>query len=131
MRLSMTILFFALMGISGVAITTQPIKLTGTFSDMKYTQDAGDVVGHELRIVFTRVGYEGAYQVSEGEPSELMLVKITFEGKDRVNFSVSTGAYAGSFSGTISAKGISGVFKYTTGAEERLDLPRRPSYWGA
>lgn len=128
MRLSIGVALWVLATITGICCAAQPIKFTGTFSDMKYSQEAGDVVGHELRIVFTNAGYEGAYQVAEGEPSRLILVTIQFNG-NQVRFSVLSGQYAGSFIGVIGPKGISGTFAYKSGATEKINLPRSKSYW--
>lgn len=128
MRLSTTLMLFSLVAVSGVAYAAQSVRFTGTFSDMHYSQESGDLIGHELSIVFTNAGYEGTYQVAEGEPSKLMLVEIVFHG-DRISFSVPTGTYAGSFTGIIKLKGIAGTFTYKSGAKEKVDLPRRKSYW--
>lgn len=128
MRLSATLSLLALVALCNTAYPAAPVKLTGTFSDLRYSREAGDLLGHELQIVVTNAGYEGAYQVSEGEPSKLMLVEIKFQG-DRISFTVPTGIYAGSFAGVIDAKGITGTFTYKSGATEKINLPRRKSYW--
>ena len=128
MRLSVITVLLALVGIAGVASAAPPIKHTGTFSDMAFNRDAGDVTGHELHIAFTSAGYEGVFQVAEGAPSELMLVKVVFEG-NKLSFTVPAGSYAGSFSGLVGADGITGVLTHQNGVGEKIDLPRRKSYW--
>lgn len=128
MRLPGTLILLALIAASYATYAAHPVKLTGTFSDMQYSQESGDLIGHELHIVFTNAGYEGTYQIAEGEPSKLMLVNIRFSG-DQISFSVLTGRYAGSFVGNINSKGVTGVFTYKSGATEKIDLPRRNSYW--
>ena len=128
MRLSATLILFVLVAVCNAAYATQPVKLTGTFTDMRYSKESGDLIGHELHIVFTSAGYEGTYQIAEGEPSKLMLVDIKFQG-NRISFSVSAGIYSGSFVGVIDSKGISGTFTYKSGATEKIDLLRGKSYW--
>jgi hypothetical protein len=128
MRLRLGLIILLFIGMCTMVYAAQPTKFTGTYSDFEYVSDAGDVIGHELRIVYTSTGYEGAYQVSEGEPSQLMLVKINFTG-NKISFSVSSGVYTGSFSGVVNEEGITGIFKYASGAQEKISLPRRRSYW--
>ena len=128
MRLPVIVILLALVGVASVASAAPSIKHTGTFSDMAFNQDAGDVTGHELRIAFTSAGYEGVFQVAEGAPSELMLVKVVFDG-NKLSFTLPAGSYAGSFSGIVDANGISGVLTHASGAQEKVVLPRRKSYW--
>ena len=128
MRMQVIAAFVALLLTNGVVHSQPAVKLTGTFSDMRFSKEGGDVVGHELRIVFTRAGYQGTYQVAEGSPSDLMLVSVTFKG-NTITFSSPSGDYVGSFIGVIDSGGITGTFKYSSGAEEKLKLDRRKGYW--
>src|SRR2546425_3338582 len=63
------------------------LKYTGTFSNLEYNQEGGDLLGMEIKIVPTKKGYQGALQIAEGGPSELMVVDVFFE-KDNVKFEI-------------------------------------------
>ena len=128
-RLSLILMLLSTLTVVTQVCADPKVKLTGTFTDMSYNQEGGDVVGHELRIVVTTAGYEGIYQVAEGEPSELMVVNIAFEKNNKISFLIPSGTYAGSFTGAISDKGITGVFNHRGGAAEHINLPRHTSYW--
>src|ERR1700730_17937460 len=60
-------------------------RLTGTYSDMYYNVQGGDVLGTEIRIVNTRKGFQGVIQFSEGAPEELVVVDIQIKN-DAVSF---------------------------------------------
>jgi hypothetical protein len=68
---------------------------------MYYNAEGGDVLGDEIRIVYTRSGYQGVVQFAEGEPEELVIVRVDGLGT-RVSFSVpDSSPYAGQFTGSI------------------------------
>ena len=50
------------------------IWLPGTFSNLRSNTEAGDLRGVELKIVATLNGHQGALQIAEGSPSEIMVV---------------------------------------------------------
>lgn len=108
----------------------------GTFSNMYFHQEAGDLLGEEIKIV---IGEErtdddapliGIFQQAMGAPLNPVLVDVRC-GKDGVEFALPDDEYgAGSvFRGTITKKGIHGVFTHAKGARDEVDLPRRASYW--
>lgn len=104
-------------------------KYTGTFSSLRYNPESGDLGGVEIRIVYTKLGYQAAIQFSEGAPTELIVVKASFSGTS-ISFEIpETNDYAGSFSGTIDNKSLKGTFRFKTGGEWKVNLPRKPSYW--
>jgi len=121
-----------LLGLLLVSITIaspNTIKYTGTFSSLEYHKEGGDLLGVELRIVWTRAGYQGVLQISEGEPDELIIVHPVFED-NKVSFKFDKpGAYRGVFKGTINQKGIIGVLKFDTGGISKIELERKRSYW--
>src|SRR6266852_6036725 len=51
-------------------------RLTGTYSEMYYNAQGGDVLCTEIRIANTRKGFQGVIQFSEGTPEELIVVDI-------------------------------------------------------
>jgi hypothetical protein len=103
---------------------------TGTFSSLFYHKEAGDLLGFEIRIVFTRNGYQGTFQAAEGGPDELILIKgITIED-NKIKFLIpGPSIYEGEFSGHITNKGIKGTLILRNGNKIILDLKRQQSYW--
>src|SRR5882762_4247453 len=87
-------------------------RLTGTYSDMYYNAQGGDVLGTEIRIINTRKGFQGVIQFSEGAPEELVVVDIQIKN-DAVSFVVpELSPYAGEFAGNIRAGVLKGEFRY-------------------
>ncbi len=105
-------------------------RVTGTYTNMYYNKEGGDVLGEELKIVVTQGGrYQGALQFAEGEPQDLIVVDIELKG-DTVSFSVpDTDSYAGRFSGTIANGILRGQFKFKRGGIENVTLKKGKSYW--
>src|SRR5580698_1737 len=63
-------------------------RITGTYTNMYYNKEGGDVLGEELKIVVKQGGgYQGALQFAEGEPQNLIVVEIKVVGS-KINFSV-------------------------------------------
>jgi len=73
---------------AGVAAQSpKPAKITGTYTNMYFNREGGDLLGEELKIVRTRKGYQGALQVAEGGPGELIVVDIKLTG-NKIEFAV-------------------------------------------
>lgn len=104
-------------------------RLTGTYSDMYYNAEGGDVLGTEIKIVNTRKGLQGAIQFSEGTPEELVIVDVQL--KDGVvSFAVpESSPYAGEFTGTISNGILKGEFHFKSGGSNKVELKKGKSYW--
>ena len=129
--------FLALaLGASGVVISggtsaqSKP-RVTGTFSNLVYTAEGGDLLGVEIKIVPTRRGFQGALQIAEGGPSEIMVVDVRVQG-EQLEFTIpeSYRPYGGgSFKGKVNANGIVGRFVFNGNAQEEARLVRRPGYW--
>jgi hypothetical protein len=125
--------FLLLLGVAipPVPAAEQKIKYTGTFTSLEYHREGGDLVGEEIKIVLARKGHQGALQIAEGESGELMLVDIIVK-KDRMSFEIPA-AYplygGGTFEGRIDAKGIRGVLRFKSGAENAVRWIRGRSYW--
>jgi hypothetical protein len=107
------------------------VKYAGTFSNLEYNQEGGDLLGMEIKIVPTKKGYQGALQIAEGGPSELMVVDVSFE-KDNVKFEIPK-AYSvyggGVFEGKIDSKGIKGTLRFKETEGEKEILTRGRGYW--
>ncbi|MGO4702725.1 hypothetical protein [Dyella sp. 2RAB6] len=101
-------------------------KVTGIYSDMRYSQESGDVIGQEVFIVFSRAGYFAVLQSSEGEPSPPVVVPVKVAGSS-VTFTVPVEMdLRGTFKGSISGDHLVGIF---SGSGQAVDLERRSSYW--
>ena len=130
-KASLFVMCLLLSGLPEVFGKDREINYTGTFSNLEYNQEGGDVLGIEVKIVPTRKGYQGALQIAEGGPSELMVVDVFFE-RDRIKFQI-PGSYksygGGVFEGAIDAHGIKGRLSFKGGAGDDETLIRRHSYW--
>jgi hypothetical protein len=106
--------------------TSPANKVTGVYSSMSYNKEAGDIIGVEVFVVYSRDGYRVIYQSSEGEPIAPIVVPAKIQG-DSISFSVPPDVDSrGSFVGKIEAAQMIGVF---SGSGEVMTLKRRPSYW--
>ena len=121
--------------------TAEQIDIRGTFSNLRYSRQGGDLLGAEIKIVpITRShdptrayerAFQGALQIAEGAPSEIMIVDVRIEG-DKVSF-VIPDSYAryggGKFEGRLDAQAIRGRFTIggIVGDEQRLRRGR--GYW--
>lgn len=107
----------------------------GTFSSLSFNKEGGDLLGVELKIVPARRGsasvIQGALQISDGEPSEIMVVDIAIEGS-RIRFAIPSSypLYGGrTFEGTIDRAEIKGRFGIKGGMSKEQRLRRGKSYW--
>lgn len=115
--------------LTSLSFCMERIKYTGTFSSLKYHSESGDLLGVELRIAYTKSGYQATVQIAEGVPEVLILVPVFFD-KQKVRFEIpDPSSYAGGFEGRIDTYGISGVLKFKSGGQMELRLPRKNSYW--
>jgi hypothetical protein len=106
-------------------------KLTGTFTDLSYHAEGGDVLGTEIRIVAGRHGLQATIQEAEGSPSDLVLVpKVVATVDGRIRFDVPVNELdIRHFEGVITPAQITGVWTLTDGTTERVVLKRGRSYW--
>ena len=121
-----------LLAVATSADAKSGIWLPGTFSNLRVNTEAGELRGVELKIVPTRNGHQGALQIAEGGPSEIMVVDVAVRKHNAIRFNIPA-SYpfygGGTFEGTLDSKGITGRFTYVgvTGDVERLVRGR--SYW--
>jgi hypothetical protein len=105
------------------------VKITGTFSNIHFVKEAGDVLGYEIKIVYAGDAYQGALQFAEGAPTELVIVKIHKDG-NRISFSIpEDNPNAGQFQGSVSTESLQGEFLFKSGGVEKVTLRRGKSYW--
>jgi hypothetical protein len=122
----------------------EALPLTGTYSDLRFNEEAGDLLGTEIRIVVAKDGYAATLQFGEGGASDLIVVPIHFDFEiapvgesirpttpesEGVQFTIPSGEYTGKFKGKVTRKYLQGTFEFTAGGKEQIKLPRKKSYW--
>ena len=101
----------------------------GTFSNLQYVNETGDVIGLEITIVPQYLTAYAIFQCAEGSPSPPVFVPVTIKG-NRVSLTVSRGdtGCEGIYSGVVTARGLTLDQQQVGPATDRF-LPRRASYW--
>ena len=107
---------------------SERIKYTGTFTNLRYIPDTGDISGQELHIMYTTNGYQGVFQIAEGAPEPLMLVTIRYQ-RNQLYFEFGKDKNHGQFDGKILRTGIKGTLKYDQGGNEEIYMKRAAGYW--
>jgi len=100
------------------------------FSDMHFVEEAGDVLGMEVFIVYSTDGLSGRhyalFQIAEGAPSPPVLVPVTVAA-DRIEFVVPDLLETyGRFRGRVTPQALVGRFEKW---DHDVVLPRGGSYW--
>jgi hypothetical protein len=113
---------------AATAPAKRPASPTGTFSSMYYNEEGGDLIGTEIRIVYTRKGFQGTIQDAEGEPDELILFAATIDGDNHFTISYPSPKTGDPvrISGRVTEAGLETKTKWWTGGNL---LKRAPSYW--
>ena len=101
-------------------------RITGTFTNAFWHEEAGDLLGIELRIVLAK-GYvfQGTLQWFEGGPVDLRLVNVVVEDNHIILEDIGNPGVS-IFEGAVERDGIRGYFK---GFSEEQFLRREPGYW--
>jgi hypothetical protein len=105
------------------------VRVTGTFSNLRYNSEGGDLLGLEVLIILApgdHLGYVALVQLAEGGAPYSALVPVKVTGA-HIEFALpKDGPYHGlEFSGTISAKELTGTWS----SGNREVLKRGKSYW--
>ncbi len=81
------------------------LQITGIYSNMRYVERAGDVVGMEIFIVGGVDSYYATVQIAEGAPNPPVVVKVEVRGSS-IEFILpdSPGMNLGKFTGRVSAR---------------------------
>jgi hypothetical protein len=101
------------------------VRLTGIYSDLRYIDEAGDLLGYEVMIVASHDGLVAVVQVSEGYPARPEVVPLKVKGAE-IEFVLQDGLQ---FSGKVTQRGLSGSFKSPLGGTAKVFLKRGRSYW--
>jgi hypothetical protein len=107
----------------------QKVTVAGTYSSLAYHEEAGDLVGMEIKIIPLDGGFQGAVLLSEGEPRAMVLVSVAVQGTD-VRFQMSgEGLPEWSFVGRVTPTQLVGKISYAEGGVEDVVLSRQCGYW--
>ena len=118
-----------------VAVAADGVRVSGTYSNLYYNREGGDLLGTEFLIFPSRsaTGFSALVQLAEGGAPFAVLVPVSVTGV-RVEFTIPNGGlYAGSsFSGTVSRREL--VRRWSSGTAfggggEIERLRRGKSYW--
>ncbi|MBB5337998.1 hypothetical protein [Tunturiibacter gelidoferens] len=106
----------------------------GTFSNLHYIDQTGDVVGTEITIIPQHKTAYAIFQCSEGAPSDPVFVPVSLNGR-QIQFTVHSRDKScdGVFTGTITARGLKLVAQSENKGPKESEggelLSRRASYW--
>ncbi len=101
------------------------VRLSGIFSDLRYVEEAGDLLGYEVWIVPSNEGYFAVVQIAEGYPAPPEVVLVTVKG-NQLEFALENGLR---FQGTIDQSGLRGTFHSQSLGHQKVFLKRGKSYW--
>ena len=125
-----TLLCILIEPMSGYVLAAE--RITGVYSDMEFNEEAGDVIGIEIFLVYSREGFQAIFQDAEGSPSVPVVVPAIVKGSEITFELPERNGYSGKFLGRIQKDRIEGHF--LTGAagregEPEIVLKRGRSYW--
>jgi hypothetical protein len=102
----------------------------GTFSNLHYIAQTGDVVGTEITIIPQHKTAYAIFQCSEGMPDDPVLVPVSING-NQIQFTVRSQDKScdGVFTGAITPKGLKLLPQSQKPSEGGELLLRRASYW--
>jgi hypothetical protein len=107
------------------ASSAPPARITGIYSNLKYSSEGGDLLGMELIVVPAGSGHTVFVQIAQGE-LETSIANLEVDGRKVVFDMPEDGAYAGQhFTGVLTATGMQ--VKWAFGDIE--NLKRGKSYW--
>jgi hypothetical protein len=122
--------FWALLALSlatnSAFAQTSKTKVAGVYSNLRYSQEGGDLLGMELLVVPSATGYTAFVQIAEGGAPYTAVVPVAVAGS-QISFTLPPdGAYGGMrFDGEL--RGGSLVISWPAGTNETLR--RGKSYW--
>ena len=99
------------------------VRVTGIYSDMRYIQQAGDVLGTEVFIVADDGGYSAVVQIAQGIPAVPVVVPATVKG-----ITVSFSLPDVKFDGHVTRTALVGTLRSALGSAP-VSLRRGKSYW--
>jgi hypothetical protein len=111
---------------TALASTRDPAHIVGTYSDIRYIEEAGDVVGTEINITFNGTSYQASLEIAQGSAGDpITPSEIKVDGK-RISFSIPQSfGYTGEFTGKIENGMLTGAFVFTDGRSQMVFLRKQ------
>lgn len=123
-RVIVLVLFLSVLVCPNRGAAADQVKITGTYTEYRYSQESGDLNGMEIRIVPVPGGYQGIVQEFFGEPQNVHLVDVRVVDQ-RISFSFSDFSTLWIFEGTVSRDGIRGELRPIDAPPSRRELLKR------
>jgi hypothetical protein len=110
--------------------TPAKVKIAGTYTNVYYNEEAGDLLGMEIKIIPpSEEEHQAVVFVCEGSIGPMRLADVRVRGTN-VSFEVRESDEASwSFVGTVSAKSLKGTITHSSGGRQTVTLQRRCGYW--
>lgn len=106
-----------------------PVDIAGTYSNVRYIEEAGDLLGMEIKIIPLGEQYQAAVFVAEGSVGPMRLVDVRVRGTT-LSFEVRESEdIFWSFVGTVSAQSLKGTVTHSLGGRQTVNLKRKCGYW--
>jgi len=128
-QIFLTIILFA----PGKVTAYDEFEPTGTFSNMKYDKETGDIEGYEIVIMNSDSGFKGTFREAAGEPAKYQFFVPIIEN-GMVSFEIESKSiyypgkvFVDKFIGFYNENGISGTLSDGKGRiMDQLNLFRLP-----
>lgn len=117
---------------ANTASSPETVRFTGTYSNLGFHPEGGDLLGLEIRIVKTSEDYQVAYQYAQGGRPAVMLAQPEVDKNSGVVvFPFVEFGEEAIFRGKIVPTGMQGqvLLKSSGPIGEVFELPRTQSYW--
>ncbi len=102
---------------------------TGTFSNLKSHAETGDLLGCEIKIIYSSEGYKALVLLAQGSAGVARLADAVFD-KNRITIAFTDHPYGlQTLRGTITQKWIDVELIFDKGSVESHRLFRKKSYW--
>lgn len=129
-------LFFAISAcIADEGNSESPVKVTGTYSDLCFNAESGDVLGLEIAISMVGEEYVAVFQAGEGVPRKPVVEKVDFLGDGKIVIHVKEdNGYEGELKAEVSEAGLTGMFlsgQLSPRGDETFTLIRQASFWSS
>jgi hypothetical protein len=103
-------------------------SLIGTYSSLKFNKEGGDLLGYEILIIPTDLGFRAIVQIAEGAPGNVYVLDATVKG-DELRFRVPlNNGVEELFVGHLKDGFLIGVFS-TPNSAKSVKLKKGRSYW--
>lgn len=121
---------FLLLASHHVNSADERVPVSGTYSNLGYNEESGDVNGIEVKITpLAGNRMQAAVLISTGEPARFFLATVQADGRQvRIEGRQADG-HRWSFEGTVTMRELVGMVKEDRAPDHRVRLPRQCGYW--